>query len=116
MKLYEDCTKQGFYILEKYYGGGIVEFTESNCIDILKICVYYNEEGLLKPCIDYILNHKTGLIICNILKNRNILNFECLKNLKKDINDYLEINGCEFLNNCIIFIIFRYYEFTNRLC
>lgn len=53
LELYDGCSEIGFRCLEKYYGNGKVVIDESNCIDILSICAYYDEEKLLKECGKY---------------------------------------------------------------
>lgn len=103
LELFEDCSINSYYLLEKYYSGGLIEINNNNCIELLKICVYYNEKTLLKECENYIIKHFNSDIMKKILTNEKILQCEDLKKLKKIENEYIKTNGYELLNESIYY-------------
>lgn len=102
LELYDKCTKESFFILESYYSGGKIEINNRNCIDIMKICIYYNEINLLKDCEKYVLNHINEEMIIKIFYNKEILSCIKLKLLKKYAINYLIKNGYKLLKEDII--------------
>lgn len=46
--LCDGSSEVGFYALERYYTGESIEINSNNVIDIIAICLFYNEEKLLK--------------------------------------------------------------------
>lgn len=53
IELDNSCNEIGFKNMEKYYSGGIIDINEDNVIDILTICICYDEEKLIKECVKY---------------------------------------------------------------
>lgn len=97
LELYDDCTVDSFYMLERFYSGGTIILNPNNCIETLKICIYYNELELLKECEKYILNTINEYTIKYILKNEIILKCESLKELKDVVINYIKKNGYKLL-------------------
>lgn len=84
-------------MLERFYSGGTIILNPNNCIETLKICIYYNELELLKECEKYILNTINEYTIKYILKNEIILKCESLKELKDVVINYIKKNGYKLL-------------------
>lgn len=53
LELFEGCTVESFLALDRFYSCGKVEINEENCVDILSICVYYDEKDLFNQCQKY---------------------------------------------------------------
>lgn len=94
----------GFYALEGFYCGYDVIINENNMIDILFICVCYNEENLLKKCVDYILSKKNDVTFNKILMKRKILSNQNLNEIKNIIDNYIKRNEYKLIK-MIVFII-----------
>lgn len=106
IKLFEKCTKQGFFALENYYFDGSIDINENNCFDILMICCCYNEEELLKECKNYLFNNICDDILNKILIDDIIINHNNCEDIKNEIEKYIIKNGNEILQNESINIIF----------
>lgn len=102
LKLFDDCTKIGFYELEKYYSCGKVKINEYNFIDILKICIYYNENVLLKEVEKFINKNIFNKNIIIKLLQSNLYNFKKYKGIKHILKKYLQLNGYKLFENNII--------------
>lgn len=98
----------GFYALEGFYCGDDVIINEKNLIDILFICVCYNEENLLKKCVDYILSNRNNEIFNKILMKRKILSDKNLNEIKNIIDNYIKIDGYKLIKNDSIYNNIRF--------
>lgn len=90
LKLYDECTKESYFLLEKYYQGIEIEITDQNCVEFLSICVCYNEERIIKKIIDYIICHLNANIIIDLLSKKQILRSDCLIELKEEYEDFIK--------------------------
>lgn len=114
LELFEGCSKLGFLCLEKYYGGGRLEINEMNCVDILCICVYYNEMQLLQECKTYyyflfinryIKNNLTTNVMTKLLNNIDILKSNYLVELHDITSEYILHQSSQLLNESIFNLI-----------
>lgn len=102
LMLSENCSKTSFFLLEKYYEGIEIDVNEKNCVDLLSLCVYYNEESLLSNVVDYITNHLNEEIIINLLNKKEILNNEKLKELKDKFDDFIKNKNYKLMNEDLL--------------
>lgn len=98
LELYDGCNENGFKCLEKYYGYRIVDINQSNVIDILSICMYYDEYNLLKECVRYIKQHINDEMITLLLSKKEILKSDYLKDIHNSTNEYIKKNSYKILN------------------
>lgn len=90
LKLYDECTKESFLLLERYYEGIEIEISEKNCVEFLSICVCYNEKRVIQTISDYIISHLNANIMIDLLDKKQILRDEYLKELKEEFEDFLK--------------------------
>lgn len=107
LELSSEVNKNGFYILERYYSNGVIEFDDNNFIDILKICCYYNENKLLHECEEYVIYNANEKMMRILLDNEILLEFVVLEKLRNFEIEYFRINGYKFLYYGILFIYYR---------
>lgn len=102
MTLFDECTITGVIELEKYYSGGRVVINDSNCLDILSICLFYNEITLLKICEKYLINHINDSLVIKIINNSFYLNARYLSELKYITEEYLKFNSYKLFHYYIL--------------
>lgn len=102
LTLFDECTMIGVIELEKYYSGGRVVINDSNCLDILSICLFYNEIILLKACEKYLVNHMNDSLLMKVIKNPLYLNFRYLIELKCITEEYLKFNSYKLFHYYIL--------------
>lgn len=114
IELDNEITKEGFYALETYYSGGIIEINENNCLNILKICIIYDEIDLMKKCEKYIINNMKKNIIENIIEDKLILNCHELKILREYEVNYLINNLFKHINTIKILPLVTLQDIINN--
>lgn len=102
LELCENVTMNGFHELEKYYSGGKIVISDKNIVDILSICLFYNEMSLFSKCKSYIIEHFNDRIMSKILDYLPILSSNQLTELKDLTTSYLNFNSYKLLSDDII--------------
>lgn len=115
IELFEKCSKEGFYYLESYYSGEIINLNENNVIDIIIICICYNEEGLLNDCIKFINNNMNEKILKEIIMNKEFFYDKNMNYINEKCKNYVSINGFMILmNESILYYLSFNNEITKR--
>lgn len=96
LKEINNISKDGFLLLERFYENEALLIKEENYVDILTICVYFHENGLLNICINLLKSvNDIGLIrlLDRIIIKSLPLNvlIEILKDRKIDDNELIKI-------------------------
>lgn len=96
LKEINNISKDGFLLLERFYENEALLIKEENYVDILTICVYFHENGLLSICINLLKSvNDIGLIrlLDRIIIKSLPLNvlIEILKDRKIDDNELIKI-------------------------
>lgn len=105
LELFEECSINGLLELEKFYSGGCVDININNVIDLLSICLFYNENRITDFCIKFIYNHMSYELMIKIL---SVIHLFCYNNMIgiKDLSEkYLLYNGYKIIKNGIYFYI-----------
>lgn len=102
LELCDKVTINGFHELEKYYSGGKIILTDRNIMDILSICLFYNEMSLFCKCKSYIIDHFNDTIMSKILDYLPILSSNQLTELKDLTTSYLNFNSYKLLADNVI--------------
>lgn len=102
LELPSECSKEGFYELERYYNVGDVDINVDNCLDVLTICIIYKEMDLIKKCEDFIINMDNDDILYKIIKNKLILGCNDLNKIKEYVCEYIKRNKRDLLDESIL--------------
>lgn len=105
-ELYEECSITGLLELEKFYSGGYVDININNVIDILSICLFYDEKRITKYCIRYIYNHMSDELMIKILSVIHLFSNINMIGIKDFSEKYLLYNGYKIIKNGIYSIIY----------
>lgn len=95
----------GFKMLLKYYGFGVVDVNENNAVDFLLTAFYVGDMKLFGFIKSYVDNHITIYTCKSFLEYLPNFDNKIILNLNNNICDYLVENGYEILNQSIIIII-----------
>lgn len=100
-----NITVNGFIMLLKYYGYGIVDINDNNIIDIYITSIILNDLKLKNVCENYINNNLTVKIVKNLLHylSDSSINISCDIIIK--LNNFISLNGNKFFYPRIIIII-----------
>lgn len=93
LPLSDSVTKHGFMLLLRYYGYGSIEINVKNVMEILRICIMYNENYLLKICKEFIEKHFNEDLIKELLITTEYLQNNYMITTNNLLQNYLQYNG-----------------------
>lgn len=80
---------KGFLEFEKFISGGKLVIEEKNVIDIMMVCLYYNESVLFLEAKKYILNHFNYTLTQKLFEIYSFLDNNQLVDLKDNLLQYI---------------------------
>lgn len=93
LPLSDAVTKHSFMLLLRYYGYGTIDINNENVVEVLRICILYNENYLLRICKEYIEKHFNEDLIAELLSTTEYLNNDYMNSTNDLLQNYLQYNG-----------------------